>query len=120
MTVYEPSTDKMAAYHELLGWIQAELAASKRLGMVIVDGLDPNYKRQHRELDIKKRLIIEDVWMKDSSQCQFVQMTDLAVHAAFQAIVRNPDKSFMWDWYSDYLTPMVEPGSEHGLLIRGL
>lgn len=119
-TVHRGGVDKMATYHELLSWIDLELEAGKRYGFVMVDGRDPNYTRQHRLLELEERLVIEDVWMKDSAQCQFIQMADLCVHAAFQAIVRNQDKAFMWDWYAEYLTPIVEPGSEHGTLIRGL
>ena len=85
-----------------------------------MDGTNPNYRKQHRKLKLKDRLIVEDVWMKDSAHCQFIQIADMAVHAAFQAVARNPDKSFMWDWYAEYLIPILEPGSEHGTLIRGL
>ena len=120
LTVHRGGVDKMAIYHELLSWIADELQATKRYGFVMVDGRDPNYTRQHRLLKLKKRLVIEDVWMKDSAQCQFIQMADLCVHAAFQAVVLNQDKSFMWHWYADHLMPIIEPGSEHGTLIRGV
>jgi hypothetical protein len=120
LTIHQAGVDKMAIYHDLLGWIQQELAAAGRLGVVVVDGVDPNYRKQHRELDLKERLIVEDVWMKDSAHCQFIQMADLAVHAAFQAVVQNPDKNFMWDWYKAHVGPIIEVGSAHPLGIRGL
>lgn len=120
LTIHQAHVDKMAIYQDLLAWIHDELAASKRLGIVLVDGTDPNYRRQHRKLDLDDRLVIEDVWMKESAHCQFTQMADLAVHASFQAVVRNRDKKFMWDWYGEHLLPIIQPGSEHRTFIRGL
>jgi hypothetical protein len=120
MTVYRRDLNKMAAYTELIDWIEYELSIENAQGVIVVDGLDPSYRLQHRNLPLKTRRVIEDAWMKDSAHCQFVQMADLSVHSAFQFVARQPAKSFMWDWYESYLAPIAVPGSVDPSGIKGL
>lgn len=119
-TNYRADGDKSAIYDDLMSWIARELVADNAQGVMIVDGLDQGFHRpHHRALPIKSRLIVEDAWMKDSAHCQFVQMADLAVHAAFQGIAQKPTKTFMWDWYRDFVAPAAVPGGPHETGIRG-
>jgi len=47
------------------------------------------------------RRIVEDAWLQDSDNSQFIQVADLVVHAAFQSVVRQPAGAFMWNWCPD-------------------
>jgi len=76
--------------------------------IVVVDGLDDSsYRPAHRQLDIKTRRIIEDPLMQSSRHSQLIQMADLVAHAAFQHLVADPEKRFMWDWYSSLLADSI-------------
>jgi len=119
-TIYAEGTDKMALYRDLLEWIEQELVIEQKHGLMLVDGIDSNYRLQHRALPIRTRRIMEDVWMQDSVHSQFIQVADIAVHAAFQGIVQNANKRFAWNWYQDYLTPLAVEGSNHPSRIKGL
>ena len=35
--------------------------------------------------------------MRDSAHSQFIQVADLAVHSAFQAVRQAPGRAFMWN-----------------------
>lgn len=93
---------------EAYAWFITELnellADLDEEAMVVVDGLDDSsYRPAHRQLDIKTRRIIEDPLMQSSRHSQLIQMADLVAYAAFQHLVADPEKRFMWDWYSGLL-----------------
>lgn len=107
MTVHRSGTDKMAAYRELRARVERQLAEWDTVGVLVVDGLDEGHRAEHRELPLTSRRVIEDPWMQPSHHSQFIQIADLTVHTAFQALVRNPAREFMWSWYADVLGPVV-------------
>ena len=45
--------------------------------------------------------------MQSSRHSQLIQMTDLIAYAAFQHLVADPEKRFMWDWYPKLLANSV-------------
>jgi|SRR5215203_366686 len=103
---------------EAYAWFIAELdellADLGEEAIIVVDGLDDSsYRPAHRQLDIKTRRIIEDPLMQSSRHSQLIQMADLVAHAAFQHLVADPKKRFMWDWYPTLLASSVF-GSEWG------
>lgn len=107
MTVHRNDTDKMAAYRELLARIEGHLTTQDMLGVLIVDGLDEGHRAEHRELCPATRRILEDPWMQPAHHSQFIQMADLVVRSAFQALGADPSRKFMWSWYTDLLEPVV-------------
>lgn len=53
------------------------------------------FRRVHRELDVSRRRVVEDVIMQDSKYSQLIQAADLAAYAAFHdAKLRYPGR---WD-----------------------
>lgn len=107
LTVHRGDTNKMAAYRELLARMELTLAGSNTIGIVVVDGLDEGHRAEHRELELATRHILEDPWMQPAHHSQFIQIADLIVHSAFQAVVRNPSREFMWEWYEGLLSPII-------------
>jgi hypothetical protein len=97
---------------ETYAWFIAQLdellADLGEEAIIVVDGLDDSsYRPAHRQLDIKTRRIIEDPLMQSSRHSQMIQMADLVAHAAFQHLVADPEKRFMWDWYPTLLANSV-------------
>jgi len=107
MTVHRSGTDKMAAYRELLARVERQLTEWDSVGAIVVDGLDEGHRAEHRELPLASRRVVEDPWMQPSHHSQFIQIADLTVHCAFQALVHNPNREFMWSWYEEILGPIV-------------
>jgi hypothetical protein len=100
---------------ETYAWFIAELdgllADLDEEAIVVVDGLDDSsYRPAHRQLDIKTRRVIEDPLMQSSRHSQLIQMADLVAYAAFQHLVADPEKRFMWDWYPRFLANSVFAG----------
>jgi hypothetical protein len=121
LTIYRDDTEKMLLYRDLLAWIEDEARIDSTHAIMIVDGIEKRYRMEHRALKLRTRVVVEDVWMQDSVHSQLIQMADMAVHAAFQRAVRNPDKTFMWEWYSRHLLSVAyDEGNAHPTLIRGL
>ncbi|HEY6762607.1 MAG TPA: DUF3800 domain-containing protein [Baekduia sp.] len=108
-TVHRDDTDKMAAYCELLRRVEQLLAATDELGVMVVDGLDEGHRAEHRELTLASRHVLEDPWMQPAHASQLIQIADLLAHAAFQAVVRNPARRFMWTWYAEIVGPILVP-----------
>lgn len=100
-TIAETYTWFIAELDELLADLGEE-------AIIVVDGLDDSsYRPAHRQLDIKTRRVIEDPLMQSSRHSQLIQMTDLVAYAAFQHLVADPEKRFMWDWYPTLLANSV-------------
>lgn len=47
------------------------------------------YRRVHRELELGRRRVVEDVIVQDSRYSQFIQMTDLVAYGAFHTLVEE-------------------------------
>jgi hypothetical protein len=97
---------------ETYAWFIAELdellADLGEEAIIVVDGLDDSsYRPAHRQLDIRTRRILEDPLMQSSRHSQLIQMADLVAHAAFQHLVADPEKRFMWEWYPDLLSDSI-------------
>jgi hypothetical protein len=92
------------AYAWFINQLDELLADLGEEAIIVVDGLDDSsYRPAHRQLNIKTRRIIEDPLMQSSRHSQLIQMADLVAHAAFQHLVADPEKRFMWDWYPTLL-----------------
>ncbi|MEV6351010.1 DUF3800 domain-containing protein [Actinoplanes sp. NPDC051851] len=106
-TVKSDTANKADAYCHFLRELDESLAKQLDWGVVVLDGCpknpDPAPTAEHRRLPLRTRAIVEDVWIQDSSVSQFIQIADLAAHSAFQHLVQNPARSFMWDWYPEHL-----------------
>lgn len=112
-TVFRDNTDRTGLYERLLDWIEEECRHQETEALLVVDGGDPLFKRAHRRLPRKKRVIVEDPWMKDSHESQLVQVADVVVHSALQYAVKRGSRGFMWTWYGDYLAHL-SPNAEAG------
>jgi hypothetical protein len=56
-----------------------------------------------RELSLASRRIVEDPWKRDARESQWLQAADFVAYAAYQHIVRRPDRAYMWHWYERHL-----------------
>lgn len=120
MTVAAVGDQRKPAYRVLMHWIEELLLAVDDLGLVVIDGDNPELRTMHRELDIATRRIVEDPWKRDARESQWPQIADFVAHAAFQSIVRRKSRAFMWEWYEQQLGSVIvrDPGARSG--IRGL
>lgn len=103
LTVSRPGTDRAATYRILMRRIDEWMRAEGDRGMVVIDGESAELTALHRELALGSRAIVEDPWKRDARESQWLQAADFAAYAAFQAIVRRPDRAFMWQWYERHL-----------------
>lgn len=97
-----------AAYKEHIDRIDAWLGTNGDLGVVVYDNPGPHstsgYLHDvHRGLKLNTRNIIEDAWHQPAAASQLLQIADLAAYCVHAASIRDPSRSFMWDWYSRYL-----------------
>lgn len=99
LTVSRPGCDRAGTYRLLMERIDGLLRTEDDRGIVIVDGEGAELTTAHRELDIASRTIVEDPWKRDARHSQWLQAADFVAYAAFQHIVRRPDRAFMWQWY---------------------
>jgi hypothetical protein len=109
ITVCRPGSDRLATYQALIGAFEQTMLAIDRDVVVMVDGNQPDarLRGEHRQLKLKKRRVLEDPWHERSEHSQLLQIADLVVHAAYQHVVRNPNRKFMWDWYPQQLSTNV-------------
>jgi hypothetical protein len=108
-TVCRPGSNRIATYQALLEAFQETMEETDRDVLVMVDGAvpDPRLRGEHRLLKLKHRRILEDPWPERSQHSQLLQIADLIVHAAYQHVVRQPSRRFMWDWYPHELSTAV-------------
>lgn len=94
--------ERARVYRELLDKLEDELATAGEWGIVYMDGdgTDPSYRRAHRDLDIGSRRILEDPSFQHSHLSQWIQIADVVAYAAYQHVLRLPEKRFAWDWWS--------------------
>lgn len=108
-TVCRPGSNRIETYQALLDAFQQTMDENDRDVLVMVDGAepDPRLRGEHRLLKLKHRRIIEDPWPERSQHSQLLQIADLVVHAAYQHVVRQSSRKFMWDWYPEQLSTAV-------------
>lgn len=102
----DPSA-KSAAYRRLLVLLQELLEAERGRAVVWVDGTDDgggHILSAHRDLEIQKRLIVEDAVRRASAESQLLQMADACVHAAFQSLARK--KEYDPRFWAAYVTSL--------------
>lgn len=104
---------KAETYGKLVTMIDQRLNTDDDLGMVIMDGdgSDPMYRATHRDLKLATRSIIEDPLFQGSHLSQWVQIADPIAYAGYMAVLREPAKKVMWDWYPALLGPSNVTGS---------
>ncbi|MEA2493883.1 MAG: hypothetical protein QOJ29_1794 [Thermoleophilaceae bacterium] len=117
VTSHTAGTDRMASYRDLLAAIESFLEVERSHALLMVDGLDAGHKLVHRDMDLKLRRILEDPWMHDSEDSQFIQAVDLAAYAALQCVRRRAEKRPMWEWYEAWLAERLvyAPGCPAGI-----
>ncbi|MFI9297573.1 hypothetical protein [Streptomyces gardneri] len=111
LTCETPGAVKSDAYAALIAALDVELEKEDAWGIIVVDGgkdgvPDPHVKAAHRALKLDTRRVIEDGWLQPAEASQLVQMADLAVHCAYQAVRKKQSRKVMWNWYSQYLHDM--------------
>lgn len=108
-TVCRQGSDRVVTYQALLAAFQTTMEETDEDVLVMVDGgsPDPRLRGEHRVLKLKHRRIIEDPWPERSHHSQLLQIADLVVHAAYQHIVRQPSRKFMWNWYPEQLSDAI-------------
>ncbi|HIZ38257.1 MAG TPA: DUF3800 domain-containing protein [Candidatus Ruania gallistercoris] len=99
------TAEKYALYGRLLAKLERELSSSNTYGLIVMDGEDPNFRAEHRNLKLDQRHIVEDPVMQDSKRSQMVQMADLVAYTAFTHLNRHEGNKFGWEWYNTYLAP---------------
>jgi Protein of unknown function (DUF3800) len=107
MTTFTPHDRRKPPYRALMGQIDRYLRRADDYGLVILDGESGELRTMHRELDISTRRIVEDPWMRNARESQWPQVADFVAHTAFQAIVRAPNRAFLWEWYKQRLGAVV-------------
>ena len=81
--------------------VDARLREDGELGLLVMggDGTDGSYYAAHRDLALETRALVEDPAFQHSHRSQWVQIADLVAYAAYQHLVRLPEKQFAWEWY---------------------
>lgn len=95
--------EQQDVYRCFLDKITDRLRAMAEHGAVIMDGngTDERYKQAHGELKTGDRRIIEDPVPKPAHQSGLVQVADLVSYVAYQAVLRDPTRIAMHDWFYD-------------------
>lgn len=97
--------DRPDLYAALLRQIDAELAATGRHGVLIVDGdgTEAALRRAHRSLSEAGRRIVGDPLFVPARENHLLQAADLVAYSAFQNIAKRENRRFMWDWFGEVL-----------------
>jgi len=120
MTSFASGDRHKPPYRALMNWIDLRLREADDHGVVVLDGEGGELRTMHRELDIATRRIVEDPWMRDARESQWPQVADFVAHTTFQAIMRAPNRAFMWEWYEQRLGAVVVRDGRSRYGIRGL
>jgi hypothetical protein len=112
-TIAVDTTSKHPLYASLLAWLNDDLTDRGARGILVLDGLDQGhqFRRRHRDLDLRTRRIIEDPIPCPSHESQLIQMADFCAHAAFRGI-RGTDPRPVVELYRRRLARLIVPGSE--------
>jgi hypothetical protein len=98
--------------HDLYeAWIQrinALHAAAGTHAFIIFDGdgSEVGVRRVHRRLGASRH-VVGDPYLIPARRSPFLQAADQVVYSAFQNLVRQPRRQFMWEWLPE-LIPKVE------------
>ncbi|WP_194919405.1 DUF3800 domain-containing protein [Catenulispora rubra] len=96
--------EQLDVYRCFLDGVTDRLRAAGEYGTVVMDGngTDSRYKKAHRQLKPTRR-IIEDPAHQQAHQSYLVQAADLVSYVAYQAVLRDPARIAIHDWFCDYL-----------------
>ena len=102
-------TAKRRAYEGLLRRLDRRLAETGERAELTVDGdgSEGLYEEVHRL--VNPRWIPLPAAQKPADTSEWLQMADLVVHVACQAIARQESKRMMWGWFSRYLPKAPAP-----------
>lgn len=94
-------------YRHLVTHLDGRLERDQELGIILMDGdgSETAYYGAHRALKLSRRRVIEDPLFQASHRSQWIQMADLVAWSTYQALLRNPQNRYAWDWYDTYLRP---------------
>jgi hypothetical protein len=98
--------EQQDVYRCFLDGTTDRLRAAGEYGTVVMDGngTDLRYKQAHRHLmKSYDRRIIEDPAHQQAHQSYLVQAADLVSYVAYQAVLRDPARAVMHDWFYDHL-----------------
>ncbi len=117
MTTFAPGDRRKPPYRALMNWIDWRLRETDDYGLIVLDGESGELRTMHRELDIATRRIVEDPWMRGARESQWPQVADFVAHTAFQAVVRAPNRAFLWEWYEQRLGAVIvrDERGRHGV-----
>lgn len=86
-----------------------DLATERRdageYGTIVMDGdgTDPRYVNVHRQLKLEERRIIETPAHQQSHKSYLVQAADLVSYVAYQAVLQDPARIALHEWFYDHL-----------------
>ncbi|MFI5616288.1 hypothetical protein [Streptomyces sp. NPDC051567] len=108
---YRSATPRKAAFDGLLRTLDRLLSEHGCDGRVIIDGdgTDPMYGDRH--FDLEPECIPAAPTAVPAHESTWIQMADLVAYTACHAIARNPDREFMWHWYTRHLPKAEGPVS---------
>jgi hypothetical protein len=97
--------EQQDVYRCFLDEVTDRLRAAGEHGTVVMDGngTDSRYKQAHQELKTNERRIIEDPMPQPAHQSYLVQAADLVSYVAYQAVLRDPARIVMHDWFYNNL-----------------
>lgn len=95
--------DRPLLYRRLLSRIQADLVASDRFGVVVIDGdgTESALRRAHRELPDDDRRLLGDPMFQSARQVGLLQAADFLAHLGFQNVAQKESHHFCWKWLLD-------------------
>jgi hypothetical protein len=117
ITCHREGTDRMASYRQLLAAINEFLDVEDGHALALVDGADVGQGAAHRSLGLDQRRIVEQPWMNESHNNQFIQVADFVAYAAFQHVARQPGKQALWSLYEPWLGKAIvyQAGADAGI-----
>lgn len=117
ITCYRPGTNRMESYGQLLEVLTGFLEEEGGHALALVDGADVGHGTAHRGLGLDQRRIVEQPWMNDSHNNQFIQAADFVAYAAYQRVARQEGKRELWSLYETWLgnTIVYAPGADAGI-----
>ena len=89
-------------YASFIQTLDERLGTNNEQAIIIIDGDGTNrsYARAHRKLRLETRSVIEDPLFQHAHTSLLVQIADFVAYAAFQNQIKQPNKKFSWNWYS--------------------
>ena len=99
------ASEQQEVYHCFLDLATERLRAAGEYGTIVMDGdgTDPRYVSAHRQLKLGERRIIEAPAHQQAHKSYLVQAADLVAYVAYQAVLQDPARIALHDWFYDHL-----------------